>query len=282
MKTQVEPVLVGTGLRFSEGINFDRDGTLYCVDVEGGAVWRKTPGGELEPWVHTGGNPNGSRFGPGGDLFVADNGRKAILRIATATAQVSVYADRCDGQTFRGPNDLSFGPDGTLYFTDPQDSTLDDRIGAVYAVAPDGAVSRLARALAFPNGVMVTPDGGTLVVGDTFTGALHRYSLDPARRFQELDVLAVLEPHGEGEDEAGPDGFAYGADGNLYVAHYGAGLVQVIAPDGTLVAGLPAGGKHPTNVAFWQDSLYVTEGMTGSVYRLDIGVREQPTFMRPW
>jgi len=48
------------------------------------------------------------------------------------------------------------------------------------------------------------------------------------------------------------------------------------------VASLPAGGRTPTNVAFWQDSLYVAEGATGSIYRLDIGVREQPVFMRPW
>jgi len=87
------PVLVGQGLGFAEGVNFDRDGTLYCVDVEGGAVCRMPPGGALEPWVHTGGAPNGSRFGLASDLFVADDGLKAILRLSTATGAWSVYAD---------------------------------------------------------------------------------------------------------------------------------------------------------------------------------------------
>src|SRR5579864_849835 len=131
------------------------------------------PGGELRPWVNTGGGPNGSRFGPGGDLFVAEAKRKTILRLSTATGAVSVYADNCEGQPFRGPNDLCFGPDGTLYFTDPYGSSLGNRIGAVYAVTPDGAVSRIITGLAYPNGVMVTPDGATLVVGETFTGMLH-------------------------------------------------------------------------------------------------------------
>ncbi len=36
------------------------------------------------------------------------------------------------------------------------------------------------------------------------------------------------------------------------------------------------------DVAFWQDSLSVTEGSGGTVYRLDIGVREQRPFTRPW
>lgn len=281
MNSVAAPVLIASGLGFAEGVNFDRDGTLYCVDCRGD-VWRMPLGGELRPWVDTGGGPNGSRFGPGGDLFVAESRRKVILRLSTATGAVSVYADNCDGQPFRGPNDLCFGPDGTLYFTDPDGSSLGNRIGAVYAVTPDGAVSRIITGLAYPNGVMVTPDGATLVVGETFTGRLNRYSPDPARRYQEIEPLATLNPHDEGENEAGPDGFAFGADSNLYVAHYGSGFVQVVAPSGEIVTSLPAGGRGPTNVAFWQDSLYVTEGDSGSIYRLDIGVREQPTFMRPW
>lgn len=164
---------------------------------------------------------------------------------------------------------MCFGPNGTLYFTDPGGSSLVDRIGAVYAVAPDGAVARVATGLAFPNGLMVTPDGATLVVGETFTGVLHRYSLDPACGYEELPSLTTLQPHGEGAQEAGPDGMAYGADGNLYVAHYASGFVRVVAPDGAIAASLPSGGPTPTNVAFWRGSLYVTEGAGGAVYRLD-------------
>lgn len=278
--TTITPHLVGRGLGFAEGVNFDRDGTLYCVDIPGGAVWRMAPDDALAAWAPTGGNPNGSRFGPGGALFIADCGRRAILRIDTATRDVSVYADRYDGETFLGPNDLCFGPDGTLYATDPFGSSPNEPIGAVYAVAPDGTVARVAAGLAFPNGLAVTPDGQTLVVAETHTGMLRCYSL--ADRYRELAPLATLSPAGAPPQEAGPDGMVYGADGNLYVAHFGAGVVRVVAPDGAIVASLPAGGPTPTNVGFWQDSLFVTEGSSGALYRLDVGVREQPPFMRPW
>lgn len=282
MKTGTDPVLIGRGLSFAEGVNFDREGTLYCVDLSGGAVCRMPPGEELRAWVPTSGKPNGSRFGPGGDLFVADCGRNAILRLSTATGDSTVYADRWEQQPFRGPNDLCFGPDGRLYFTDPDGSSLANRIGAVYAAAPDGTVARVASGLAFPNGLAVTPDGSTLIVGETFTGVLHRYALTAEQDLEELEPLATLSPAGEGDDEAGPDGMAFGDDGLLYVAHFGSGFVQALDLDGRLVASLLAGGRTPTNVAFWQESLYVTEGLSGSVYRLDIGVREQRPFMRPW
>lgn len=282
MIKDVTPILIGRILSFAEGVNFDREGTLYCVDVRGGGVWRMPQGGTLTEWVRTGGKPNGSRFGFDGDLFVTDYGRCAVLRLSTATGRLSVYADRFQGQLFRGPNDLCFGPGGILYITDPAGSSPDQRIGSVYAISPDGNVTCVANDLAYPNGLMVTPDGTTLVVAETHTGALHRYSLEPERRFQKLEPLITLSPAGHGSNEAGPDGMIYGADGNLYVAHFNSGFVRVVAPDGSLVASLPGGGATPTNVGFWQDSLYVTEGLTGSIYRLDIGVTEAPVFVRPW
>ena len=68
---------------------------------------------------------------------------------------------------------------------------------------------------------------------------------------------------------------ALGQDGNLYVAHIGKGVVDVVSPQGKVIAELPAGAKHPTNVAFWGTSLYVTEVEKGLVTRLDIRVAGQ-------
>lgn len=70
----------------------------------------------------------------------------------------------------------------------------------------------------------------------------------------------------------------FNQDGNLYVAHYGKGVAAVINPKGSVIAEMAAGGLNPTNLAFWQSSLYVTEVEKGQVVRLDIGVEGQILF----
>ena len=126
--------------------------------------------------------------------------------------------------------------------------------------------------LAFPNGICLSADEETLYVAETFTRRIHAFTLNPDGSADDRSLFAQME------GGVGPDGMDFGADGNLYVAHYGKGVVAVIAPNGEVIAELPVPGKNPTNVDFWEDSLYVTETETGAVFRLDIGVEGQPLF----
>jgi gluconolactonase len=71
------------------------------------------------------------------------------------------------------------------------------------------------------------------------------------------------------------------AAGNLYVAHYGMKQVQVLSPEGKLLARYPGGNVTTSNVAFGgpdMDQLFVTGGLggenaAGGVFRLDLGVK---------
>ena len=67
---------------------------------------------------------------------------------------------------------------------------------------------------------------------------------------------------------------ALDAEGNLHVAYCGKGVVAVFNPAGHALAELPAGSEWPTNLAFWEESLYVTGD--DRVVRLDVGVSGQP------
>lgn len=71
------------------------------------------------------------------------------------------------------------------------------------------------------------------------------------------------------------------AGGNVYVAHYGMGQVQVLDPEGNLIRTYPGGNLSTSNCAFAGsdlDQLYITGGIKteegqGGVFRLDLGVR---------
>jgi gluconolactonase len=267
MFEHIEPTVLASGFQSPEGPSFDRHGVLHFVDWDAQIVYRATLDGQVSPLVNTAGVPTGSKFHHNGHLFVAD-GDRGILDISPE-GTVRVAASEWQGQRFRGPNDLVFASNGDLYFTDPKGSDPEHPIGNVFILRGDGRVERFAGGFQFPNGIVLSDDGQTLYLAETYRNHILAFELDEKGCERSRRVYARLE------GGLGPDGMAFGRDGNLYVAHYGKGVVAVIDPHGEVIAELPAGGMEPTNVAFWGSSLYVTEVEKGQVVRLDVGVAGQ-------
>ena len=72
---------------------------------------------------------------------------------------------------------------------------------------------------------------------------------------------------------------AFDANGDLFVAHYGAGHVDVFDPTGKKVDELAIPGNEPTNVAFGgpgNTTLVITDVTTASVYHIKLNVAGQP------
>ena len=77
----------------------------------------------------------------------------------------------------------------------------------------------------------------------------------------------------------GRTGWRSTSHGNLYVAHYGGGRVDVFDRSGALIGEISVPGNNPTNVAFGgpeNRTLVITEVETGSIYRVDSEVAGQP------
>lgn len=266
----VRKQVVAKDLQSPEGPSFDRNGVLHFVDWDARFIYRLDQVGDLKEFVSTGGVPTGSKFHKNGNLYVAD-GDLGIL-IIEPHGKIHVAASHWNGQKFRGPNDLVFAPNGDLYFTDPKGSASEHPIGNVFILRQSGKVELFAGGFQFPNGIILSDDACTLYVAETFPNHILAFELDAQGYEKSRRVFAKLE------GGLGPDGMAFGEDGNLYAAHFGKGVVAVIDPHGQVLAELELRSKKPTNVAFWDGALYVTEVQRGQVLRLSLGVEGQTLY----
>jgi sugar lactone lactonase YvrE len=85
------------------------------------------------------------------------------------------------------------------------------RPACIARVDPDGSVSRAAEDLMFPNGTVITRDGRTLVVAETFANRLTAFDVAADGALSNRRVFAQL-------GECFPDGICLDAEGAIWVA----------------------------------------------------------------
>src|SRR5262245_36428193 len=75
MPTQTPAITQITGgLRFPEGPVATPDGSVILVEIERRTLSRVTPDGKVHVVAALGGGPNGAAMGPGGKIYVTNNG----------------------------------------------------------------------------------------------------------------------------------------------------------------------------------------------------------------
>lgn len=231
------------GLAFPEGPAFGADGRLWFVEIKGGCVscW---DGGDVVRY-ESGGAPNGVAFDWRGRIWFCDSARNEIRTFDPVTEAFETICESVDGKALDKPNDLAFDAKGNLVFTCPGDSRTEPT-GYVCCLGLDGTTTKIREGLYFPNGLAFTADGIELVVAETYRQRLWRGAWDAGGR-------AWIEPKPWAENMGGapgPDGMAFTSTGELAVAVYGAGHVQLRATGDDLEGVFELPGKNPTNVAF--------------------------------
>jgi len=86
--------------------------------------------------------------------------------------------------------------------------------GIIALVAPDGSVRQVADGVAFPNGMAVTPDGGTLIVAESYANRLTAFDIATDGGLSNRRVWAEV-----GNDH--PDGICLDAEGAVWYADVG-------------------------------------------------------------
>jgi gluconolactonase len=279
--TALRPVKVLEVPNYCEGIVFDREGNGYVS--EGTRIVQFDSSGHSRTWAETGG-PNGHKVLADGTHLACEVSRRAVLHVAADGTVLGAASDQCDGTPLRGPNDLTLdAPNGGFYFTDPEGSDLEKPIGTVHYVDRERKTHLLDKELAYPNGIVLSPDGKKLYIAESLKNRVLVYDVVAPGQLGQRRVLAELpvKDSSRGQIDNQPDGICLDEAGNLYVAHYGMREVQVLSPEGKLLARLPAGNLTASNVAFGgheRSHLFVSGGLEGwpgkgGVFRLDIGVR---------
>lgn len=259
MEVAVTPMMVlGRELRFPEGPAFAPDGTLWCVELKGGALVELRAGQVRRHTV--GGAPNGLVFAPDGVAWFCDADAGAIRTYDPGTGQSRTMAGG-DPELDR-PNDLAFDGKGHLVFTCPGNSR-EEATGTVWSLDQWGALTMLAEGLFFPNGLAFSADGASLYVAETYRHRVWRGAYDG-----EAGSWIDPAPWAELGGPIGPDGMALDECGLLHVAVFGQGVIKSIRGDGTVQATLPLDGMRPSNCCFDPSGrlgLVVTETERGEI-----------------
>ncbi|MBW6416657.1 SMP-30/gluconolactonase/LRE family protein [Celeribacter sp. PS-C1] len=253
---------------FVEGPSFDRAGNLYFVDIPFGRVFRTTPEGVVSQIAEYEGQPNGLKIHRDGRIFLADYQNGIMLLDPDSGAVTPALAD-CDTEGFKGCNDLHFGRDGTLFFTDQGQTGLHDPTGRVYRWNEGtGRLDCLIDTAPSPNGLVLDLAERVLFLAVTRANAVWRLILSPSGRVNKAGLFIQFSG-----GRAGPDGLALTAEGGVVVCQTGMGLVWVHNALGQPIAVVRSPrGLGTTNCAFGGPegrSLFITESDSGSILKVD-------------
>lgn len=225
--TRDEPRVLLDDLVFPEGPRW-RDGRLWFSDMHAREVVAVDESGARETIAEVPGSPSGLGWLPDGRLLVVSMEDRRVLRLEDG--RLVEHADLAALAPFH-LNDMVVDARGNAYVGNfGFDLHGGERLArtCLILVTPDGAVRVVADGLAFPNGSVVTPDGRSLIVAESFRRALTAFdveadgSLANRRRWAEVSF--------------NPDGIALDADGCIWAAHpiRPGGFLRV-APGGAIV-----------------------------------------------
>jgi sugar lactone lactonase YvrE len=239
-----------SGLSFTECPRW-HDGRLYFSDFYTRRVLAVALDGTQEIIAEVPGQPSGLGFLPGGRmLIVSMRDRKILLR--ERDASLVEYADLSD----LAPgllNDMLVDFEGLAWVGN---FGFDLMGGAkvtttnLICVDPDSCAKVAARGLGFPNGMVLTPDGKTLIVAETTMNRLSAFEVSSAGLEGERRTWAAFGDPPTSTDFAElfrqvdvmPDGICLDAEGAVWVADAKHGRLLRVAEGGDVLEELKTDG----------------------------------------
>jgi sugar lactone lactonase YvrE len=257
---------VGHDLQRPECILAEPDGTLWTADARGG-VMRIDPDGtqtlvaqtvderfgtsaSVARYTLNGTLPNGLAFDGNGDVVIANFGTNAIERMTRDGRSSTLLAD-LDGEPLGKTNFVLVDSRERIWFTvttrlDPWTRSVNEKVADGYVGLIDQRGARIvAGGFVGTNEIRFDAAEEWLYVVESNARRISRLRAAPD------GTLSDREIYGPEDLGAIPDGFAFDAAGNLWIALVNADRLIALTPDGEVLSLLDDG--DPAKVAVWDE-----------------------------
>jgi sugar lactone lactonase YvrE len=270
-KSGPEPQVLMEGIGLGESPRW-HEGRLWFSDWVAQEVIALDPGGESEVITNVRSLPFSIDWLPDGPMLIT-SGQK-LLRME-ADGSLVTHVDLGD-LSEHGWNEIVVDARGNTYVNNIEFDLMggeDPKPGIIALVTPDGSARQVADGIAFPNGMVVTPDNSTLIIAESYAGRLSAFDIAEDGGLSKRRVWADL---GEGGD-----GICLDAEGAVWSPKFkscvrvreGGEVLETIELDRFCFACMLGGEDGMTlfmNVADWTGTEDVGKGpRTGQVLTVD-------------
>jgi sugar lactone lactonase YvrE len=145
--------------------------------------------------------------------------------------------------------------------------------GYIKLITPDGQLRQVAGDIAFPNGMVITPDNRTLIISESFAGRLTAFDIGSGGSLSGRRVFA---------DGVAPDGISLDAEGAVWVgtgfsvarvAEGGEVLQRIELPENRAPFALMLGGPDRRTLFICTAEWRMADGHVANLDRLTNGPR---------
>ncbi len=200
------------GFTFLEGPRW-RAGLLWVSDVNGKKVYTLAPDGSRTIMAEVPTRPSGIGFLPDGTPLVVSMKDRSLKRIVDG--KLALHADI--SALVKGEiNDMVVDKKGNAYVGSMGYDLFageEFKPGALVLVTAEGKAREVANGLHFPNGPVVTPDGKTLIVAESWGKRLTAFHIEDDGTLTGRRVFADLGDYT-------PDGITLDEEGCVWLAAF--------------------------------------------------------------
>jgi sugar lactone lactonase YvrE len=218
---------------------------LWFSDFHAHAVKSVSLAGDLRTEFEIDDRPSGLGWMPDGSMLIVSMMKRQVLR-RLKDGKIGVHADlsgiaafHCNdmvvdsaGSAFVG--NFGFDAEAEMTARGVESVIADHPTAKLACIAPDGTVRVAATDMHFPNGSVITPNGKTLIVGESLGGTLSAFDINGDGSLANRRVWATTWPRV-------PDGITLDANGHIWIANPLASECALIAEGGDVLEAIDTG-----------------------------------------